>query len=124
MEVLVEDSWEDIGRFTGLVGYTVSCLVCPREPGKGKRGGIIWGQNKSETLTSPIVPSKQPELDGLVCGASYAPGQFLYNNRVISLQLVEFNSWVWTGKKRINDSPAKTSISPRRLQTYTRLHPL
>lgn len=70
MEVLVEGSWEDIDRFTGLVGW----LVCPADPGKGTIG---WRHLQSEqTLTSPTVPSKEPELDGLVYGAIYAPGRF------------------------------------------------
>ena len=37
---------------------------------------------------------------------------------------MEFNRWVWTGKKRMKDNRAKISISPKCLQAYTRLHPL
>lgn len=34
------------------------------------------------------------------------------NSKVITLQLVELNSWVWLGKETVKESPAHITVIP------------
>lgn len=38
------------------------------------------------------------------------PQDTIEDNRSISLQLVEHNSWVWSGKEKVKERPAKATV--------------
>lgn len=44
------------------------------------------------------------------------PQDIFKNTSVIGLQIVEFHSWLQRGKKRVRESSAKPSASPKGLQ--------
>lgn len=45
---------------------------------------------------------------GLVCEAVWPYRELLKNNKAIRQQLVVLDSWMWSGKKTVKDSPTKT----------------
>lgn len=40
----------------------------------------------------------------------FMPQDTIEDNRSISLQLVEHNSWVWSGKEKVKERPAKATV--------------
>lgn len=46
----------------------------------------------------------------LVCEAIWPYRELLKNNKAIRQQLVVFDSWMWSGKETVKDSPTKTTF--------------
>lgn len=68
MEVVVKGNWEKTGRCIVHTGYTVSQLVCLREPRKetAGRGPLVINENNnnnSQTLNSETIPLKVIKFD-------------------------------------------------------------
>lgn len=61
------------------------------------------GQNRTQTLISEMIPSKESAI--WLFKDQFIPQGTFENNRATSQQLLEFNSWVWLRKDRKRAPP-------------------
>lgn len=92
---------------------TVGWLVYPQTRKRDSWEEATWDENRSQTLTSTNIHSKEWGLDEFRLWSKLCPLGIFENSRGIGTQFVGFNSWVYSGKETVKESPDKTSVIPR-----------